>query len=134
MSQCFVRGWKVSTERIKVLVGANRFTAREVLESKANDKCREDVLMTLGHRDVTKGEAIATRALKAILEGELEAGEAYAYARVLELLLNHAGLPLAREYDPKWREPIDQIVLRAAVGPMEPPLFAACKLPALARV
>jgi hypothetical protein len=97
MSERFVRGWKASPEKLQALVGNKRITARDVIKSKANASCREDVLMTLGEGDEDEGKAIAETALTAILEKRLDSKLAYAYGRVTEMLLNYAALPLANK-------------------------------------
>ena len=67
----FVRGWKVSLEKLQALVGAKRVRARDVI--RANGGCRQDVLMTLADGDEDEGRVIAETALTAILEGRLDA-------------------------------------------------------------
>lgn len=138
MSERFVRGWKVSLTKLQGLVGSSRVSVAEILESAANANCLEDVLMTLGDGDQDEGRDIAESALTEILEGELTPRHSTRYARVTELVLNHAALPLANEYEEDLSEPVDQIVLRLTYAvPNEShgrwnPLLEGCGLPKLA--
>jgi hypothetical protein len=97
MSERFVRGWKVSPEKLRGLVGAKTLDARTVLRGKANGRCRDDVFMTLGRGDKSEGRAIAEAGLGDIFEGRLSAKHAYTYGRVTELVLNHVASPLEPE-------------------------------------
>jgi len=139
MSERFVRGWKVSLPKLQGLVGAKRLKASEILNSKANAKCRSDVLMTLGEGDEKDGAKIADRSLSALLAGKLDRKQAYEYARVMELLLNHVAQPLATKYVAKWREPQDQIALQwTYYAPTDSfgcwnPLLKRLELPKLAK-
>ena len=63
MSERFVRGWKVAPRKLEALVGSKRLTAREVLASKANARCKREVLMTLGDGDEKAGRRAAESAL-----------------------------------------------------------------------
>jgi hypothetical protein len=139
MSERFVRGWKVSPQKLNGLVGAKRLTARDILASKANSKCLQDVLMTLGDGDEDEGRQAAGSALTAILGGPLDSAQAYEYARVMEIILNHVGRPLATKYKAGFREPTDQILLQLTYHvPNDShgrwnPLLKACKLATLAK-
>jgi hypothetical protein len=139
MAERFLRGWKVLPDRLLALVGSSRFTARHVLKSRANAKCLEDVLMTLGDGDDVEGQRIAEGALGEMLEGKLRPNHAYEYARVLELLLNHTALPLATDYKRGLREPQDQIWMQLTYSvPNDTfgrwnPLLKALGLPTLAK-
>jgi hypothetical protein len=97
MSERFVRGWKGSAKELRALVGAKSLDARTVLKSKANSRCREDVVMTLGDGDEDEGREIAERALTEIFEGRLRPKGAYEYGRVTELVLNHTATLLGPE-------------------------------------
>lgn len=130
MSDRFVRGWKVSPEKLQALVGSKKLAAKAVLASRANEDSLEDVVMTLGDEDEEQGTQIATDALTAILSGPLKSDAAYEYARVTELLLNHVAKPLAAE---------DEIVLQLTYHVPDAefgcwnPLLKALKLPKLAK-
>lgn len=99
MSSRFVRGWKASPARLLEFVGTRRLSPREVLESKHNRNTRQDVFVTLGEgegrEDIAAGKARALGTLMSLLEGRPKRAEAYEYARVLELVLNHVARPLA---------------------------------------
>ncbi|MCY1062751.1 hypothetical protein [Nannocystis sp. SCPEA4] len=97
MSDRFVRGWKVSPEKLQALVGKKQLEAKAVLESRANEESLEEVVMTLGDESEEEGTKIAGDALAAIMGGELNSDDAYAYGRVTELLLNHIAKPLAAD-------------------------------------
>jgi hypothetical protein len=139
MSERFVRGWKVSVQKLYELIGSRQVTASQVIDSSENAKCRQDVLMSLGQGDEAQGRTIAEKALTAVLDGQLEFDQSYKYARVMELLFNHVGLPLARDYSPSQRDPLDQILLQLTYAvPNEShgrwnPLLEECKLPKLAK-
>jgi hypothetical protein len=109
----FVRAWKVSTSKLQSLVGSHHLTVSEIIESEKNEKCRVDVFRTLGRGNESKGKEIAENALAEILNGRLDEKQAYSYACATELLLNHAALPLAKEYVENKREPTDQIVIQS---------------------
>ena len=99
MSSRFVRGWKVDPKELLKLVGTKKVTAKQVLDSKANTKTNKDVFMTLGQgydkESIAEGKAVATLALKNLLEGKLDGGDQY--GRVIELVLNHSAKPLKGE-------------------------------------
>ena len=139
MSERFVRGWKVAPRKLEALVGSKRLTAREVLASKANARCKREVLMTLGDGDEKAGRRAAESALGEIFSGGLDPERDYEYARVTELLLNHVARPLAIRYATGWSEPQDQILLQLTyhVPNDSPgrwnPLLGAGKLPLLAK-
>ncbi len=134
MSERFLRGWKVSPEKLQALVGSRMLTAREILASRTNAKLKRDVFMTLGEGDereeVAEGRAMPEAALTAIFDGRLDSDDAYNYGRVLELVLNHsakragkgAAISIARTYH----------VPKAAPGCWNP-LLEACGLSALAK-
>ncbi|MCL2777198.1 MAG: hypothetical protein FWD73_04275 [Polyangiaceae bacterium] len=96
MAERFVRGWKVAPDRLQGLVGSKQLAAVEVLKSEANANYLNDVFMTLGD-DKAEGKKVVKNALEAIFKGPLELEQAYEYARVTELLLNHAARPCGDE-------------------------------------
>jgi hypothetical protein len=132
MSERFVRAWKVSPDKLRALIGSRPFAARDVITSKANSPCREDVLMTLGDGDEDEGRSIAEAALTAMLAGRLDASRAYDYGRVTELLLNHAAIPLANKESHQILMQLTYHVPNDTPGRWNP-ILEACNLPALAK-
>jgi len=130
MSERFVRGWKVSPEKLRALVGSKQLAVSDVLKSRANEDSLEEVVMTLGDEDEEEGTEIVEEALTAILQGKLKSDQAYEYGRVTELLLNHVAKPLGNE---------DEIVMQLTYHvPTEElgcwnPMLKALKLPKLAK-
>ncbi len=127
VSERFVRGWKVSLAKLDALVGSNSLTATYVFDSKANAACRMDLLMTLGEGKKAAGKKVALAALAEVLSGKLDADHAYDYARVTELLLNHATRPLGDAEDAQILLQLSYYVPNDSHGRWNP-LFEACDL------
>jgi len=133
MSDRFVAGWKVAPEKLLTVSGSLSVRARDVLASKANARCKKDVLMTLGSGDAARGKSAVDGAISEILAGELIRDHAYHYARVLELLLNDVALPLSRLPNDEIRLEWTYHANNSSHGRWNP-LLAACGLPKLAKV
>jgi hypothetical protein len=134
VSERFVRGWKVSIPKLYGLVGAKRLAPRAVLASKASSGCREDVVMTLGDGEEDEGTEIAEAALAEILDGPLDRERRTdEYARVGELILNHAARPLGNTDDTHIVMQLTYHVPNDSNARWNP-ILTALRLPKLARV
>lgn len=132
MSERFVRGWKVSPKKLLGLVGSNRWAAKDILKSRANASCKSDVFMTLGDGEEAEGKAQSEEFLGAILAGKLDPKRGYRYARVLELLLNHAAIPISRGMSSEILLQLTYAVPNDTHGRWNP-ILRALKMPKLAK-
>ena len=132
MSERFVRGWKVSPKKLLGLVGSKRWSAKDVLKSRANAACRSDVFMTLGDGEEAEGKATSEELVGAILSGKLDRQGGYGYARVLELRLNHAARPLTRGPSSEILLQLTYAVPNDSHGRWNP-ILRALKMPKLAK-
>jgi hypothetical protein len=132
VSERFVRAWKASPKKLLSLIRTRRISAPDVVQSRANESCREDVLMTLGQGDRSEGAAIADAALTSILDARLKPDQAYAYARVTEMLLNHVAVRVANNDSSQIAMQLTYHVPNDESGRWNP-ILKACRLPKLAK-
>jgi hypothetical protein len=137
MSSRFVRGWKVSTDRLLGLVGTGLLSAPDVLNDRINKPVLRRVFVTLGegdrHEDIVEGRTMTMDALRSLLEEKPKPHLAYEYAHVLELLLNHVAIPLAPNPSMQVSLPLTFPVTQEDIARWNS-LFRSSGMPQLARV